>query len=95
MLQTFKIVHGKDDVNPADWFKMAAANERTTRATVDPLSMRIPAPRLEVRRNFFSQRVPKLWNGVPAAIKQAATTAGASTRKFGEHGTPMTAAVKA
>jgi hypothetical protein len=30
-----------------------------TRAAADPLNLRIPAPRLEVRKNFFSQRVPE------------------------------------
>jgi hypothetical protein len=55
MLQTFKIVKGKDDVKLETWFELVGARDRATRATADPLNMRIPAPRLEVRRNFFSQ----------------------------------------
>ena len=74
MLQAYKIVKGKDRVSKDTWFSMASENvNRVTRSAADPLSMRIPAPRLEVRRNFFSQRVPALWNKVPAQIREAET----------------------
>jgi hypothetical protein len=53
------------------WFKIASDKERVTRAAADPLNLRIPAPRLEVRKNFFSQRVPESWNKIPPALKQA------------------------
>jgi len=76
MLQVYKVLNKKDKVNSEHWFEMAAAGERHTRAAADPLNMRIPAARLEVRRNFFTQRVPRLWNGVPAALKSAKTVNG-------------------
>jgi hypothetical protein len=41
---------------------------------VDPLNQRIPAPRQEVRKNFFSQRVLESWNKTPLALKQATTS---------------------
>ncbi len=49
--------------------------ERVTRAAADPLNLWIPAPCLEVRKNFFSQRVPESWNKIPVAqaLKQATT----------------------
>ncbi len=66
------------------WFKMASDIERVTRAAADPLNLRIPALRLEVRKNFFSQRVPESWNKIPLALKQA-TTAKAFRNAYHKH----------
>jgi hypothetical protein len=73
MLQTFKILAGKDKVDKSTWFTMSSESDRVTRATADPLSIRIPANRLETRRQFFSQRVPDQWNKIPLEIRQAPT----------------------
>ena len=73
MLQVYKILTGKDKVNSEQWFEMMGDGDRVTRAAADPLNMRIPAPRLEIRRHFFTQRVPAEWNRVPAALKRAPT----------------------
>ena len=73
MQQVHRILVGKDKVRSETWFKMASDIERVTRAAADPLNLRIPAPRLEVRKNFFSQRVPECWNKIPQDLKQAAT----------------------
>ena len=75
MLEMYKILTGKDDVERDVLFSMAADQERATRATADQLNVLIPAARLEVRKQFFTQRVPKLWNAVPATLKQSATAA--------------------
>ncbi len=74
---------GKDKVKSETWFKMASDMERVTRAAADPLNLRIPAPRLEVRKNF-SQRVPESWNKIPPALKQA-TTAKAFRNAYQKH----------
>jgi hypothetical protein len=37
------------------------------------MNLRHQAARLEVRRNFFSQRVVENWNKVPTNIKMACT----------------------
>ena len=66
MIQTYKILKGVDKVEVGTWFEMVANTGRATRAAADPLNIRIPAPRLELRRNFFSQRVPGSWNAIPA-----------------------------
>jgi hypothetical protein len=73
MLQMHKILHKSDKVKSDGWFAMARDGERATRATADPFNVRIPAPRLEVRRHFFTQRAPESWNRVPPALKSAAT----------------------
>ena len=44
MLQTFKILAGKDKVDKSTWFTMSSESDRVTRATADPLSIRIPFP---------------------------------------------------
>jgi ribonuclease P/MRP protein subunit RPP40 len=71
MLQVYKILHGIDNVETNTWFEKVTSNGRATRAADDPLNLRIPAPRLDIRRNFFSQRTPKEWNNVPMAVKNA------------------------
>jgi ribonucleases P/MRP protein subunit RPP40 len=73
MVQVYKIVTGKDMVKKDTWFKGLGEGGRDTRASADPLNLRIPAPRLEIRRSFFSQRVPAQWNRIPAEIKAART----------------------
>jgi hypothetical protein len=71
MVQTFKIVTGKDLVKKETWFKSVTETGRPTRSAADPLNLRPQASRLEIRRNFFSQRVIEDWNNVPAELKQA------------------------
>jgi len=71
MVQTYKIVTSKDRVNSETWFKSVTVTGRATRSAADPLNLRPQASRLDVRRNFFSQRVIEDWNSIPAQIKQA------------------------
>jgi hypothetical protein len=71
MVQTYKIVTGKDLVNKETWFKSVTETGRPTRSAADPLNLRPQASRLEIRRHFFSQRVIEDWNKIPASLKQA------------------------
>ena len=73
MTQVYKVLNGKDKVSSDTWFASVAARERATRAAADPPNLRVPAPRLEVRKHFFTQRVPAEWKKIPAALKNAAT----------------------
>ena len=73
MLQTFKIVRGIDKVNSESWFQMAANAERATRSRDGLLNLKPRAARLEVRRNFFSNRVVDSWNQIPSEVKNART----------------------
>ncbi len=50
MLQVYKILHGIDKANIIE---RAAAADRTTKAAADPLNVKVPFARLEVRRNFL------------------------------------------
>jgi ribonuclease P/MRP protein subunit RPP40 len=69
MLQTFKILSGKEKVDPSSWFTMASDSERVTRQSADRLNIRPGTPRLDIRRYFYSQRVVDSWNSVPHDIK--------------------------
>jgi hypothetical protein len=71
MKQTFKILRGQDNVDKSSWFEMAASTGRVTRLAADPLNLKVPVAKLEVRKNFYSQRIPEAWNQIPAEIKQA------------------------
>ena len=93
MLQTYKILKGVDKVEKETWFDMAADGARHTRMTADPNNLKIPAARLDVRKHFFSQRVPEQWNKIPASLKQAKS---ASAFRFGyrAHRREVTAAAR-
>ncbi len=71
MVQTFKIVKGIDRVDHRTWFQLAADGGRATRSADFPLNLRQKAARLEIRRNFFSNRVIDNWNMIPSAVKNA------------------------
>ena len=71
MFETFKIMKGISKVNRATWFTCAAEESgRLTRLTADPLNLRVPATRLEIRKNFFSVRVCEQWNTLPSEVKR-------------------------
>ena len=76
LIQTFKIIHGLDDVKCETWFDLVGANPtRITRATNDPLNIIGRNPRCEIRKNFFSQRVIEKWNNLPSEAKTLPTIA--------------------
>ena len=64
MAMVYKVLTGKEQVDPTEWFSMAGEAARATRATADPL---------EVRQNFFTVRVTEQWNQVPTDIKNMRT----------------------
>ena len=57
LLQTYKILNTKEDVDPETWFKHVQADRGVrTRMTEGGVSLVQSRSRLEPRRNFFSQR---------------------------------------
>lgn len=72
MVQVFKIVHKHDNVDGAQWFQHVSREGYQTRAVADPLNLVQNRSRLDLRRNFFSQRVIEHWNRIPASLKMAA-----------------------
>ena len=39
----------------------------------DPLNVKVPFARLEIRRNFFAVRAANQWNRIPAELKAASS----------------------
>ena len=76
MAMAYKILTKKEDVDPADWFVMAAQATRVTRTAANPLIVTMKHGRLDIRRNFFSVRVTEDWNWVPSDIKKMITLEG-------------------
>ena len=74
MVQTNKIVRDVDNVDKDHWFTLRPEDgSHGTRAAQGGLSIIGKRSRLEVRRNFFSQRVVEGWNKLSLATKQAKT----------------------
>ena len=74
MIETWKILHRMEDVDPDNWFKMAASTcQHTARHTNAPLQISLPSARLEIRKNFFSVRCVNQWNPLPDKVKQVTT----------------------
>jgi hypothetical protein len=71
--QTFQILKGVDNVN-STWFTPASEEQvRVKRMAADPLNVRQQASRLDIRKQFYSQRVVDGWNKVPTDIKNSVT----------------------
>jgi predicted secreted protein len=63
-----KIMHGVGDIDSSEWFDKLSGSA-VTRARADPMNVKCKVSTLEIRRNFFSNRVINDWNAVPANIK--------------------------
>ena len=77
LIETYKILSGKSQVNHNTWFNLANENDWTanTRFKAGYLNLSLPtAPQSEIRRNLFSHCVVPIWNQLPDFIKQAETT---------------------
>ena len=71
-IETFKMLHGVTNVDPSLWFnKISHAEGPQTRLSTDPLALEIPPSRLDLRKNFFSVRVPQIWNSLPLSMRQS------------------------
>ena len=84
MIQTFKMIKRIDNINPDDFFcrtsthhnyptRQAARHDENT-LMCEPSYGLSPSPcNLEIRRNFFTQRVISSWNALLPSIKNALT----------------------
>ncbi len=74
MAMVHKIVHKQSGLEPETWFEMAGGR-RHTRSAADPLNIVLRRGRLEIRRQFFAERVIEDWNAIPNEIRGAESTA--------------------
>lgn len=74
MIQTYKIIHGHDDVCREEWFKLVPQDRaHMTRRAEGGLTLEATMSKTEARRNFFSQRVVNHWNNIPLEVRAAKT----------------------
>jgi hypothetical protein len=69
--EMYKIMSGKLAVDPNIWFKKVNRDGVLTRQAANPLNVKIPAARLELRKNFFSAHMCEKWNNLPSEIKNS------------------------
>jgi hypothetical protein len=68
------MIRGKEKLQRIPLFKHVEGGR--TRQYADNLNIKQDQARLEIRKNFFTQRIVKDWNAVPQEIKRAATVTG-------------------
>ena len=74
LIQTFKILKGFDNVNSNTWFSFVEpTHSRMTRHTSNPLNIQLKQARTEIRKNFFSVRIPEKWNSLPSEVRESKT----------------------
>ncbi len=74
LLQTFKILNKKEDVEPETWFRQLQADRGArTRMVGGGVSLALTRSRLELRRNFYSQRVVGPWNRLQGEVRLSKT----------------------
>ena len=75
MIETYKILTRKTDVNPDTWFTPMGSREgaASTRATTGHLNLARRQASSEIRQNQFSVRVVQPWNSLPEAVKTQET----------------------
>ena len=77
MIPTYKILTGKDKVVPGMLFGLPGDGLRTRLAAgVHPIRLQAVRPKLDIRRNTFSQRVVSTWNSLPDRLKEVLTVDG-------------------
>ena len=73
-IETFKMLNGFTRVNHEIWFSIMSRTEGAqTRLSSDPLALNSQLARLDLRKYYFSVRVPGIWNSLPLAVRQSTT----------------------
>ena len=71
-IETFKMLRGFTNVDNSTWLTLLSRQEGPqTRLSTDPLSLETKSARLDLRKHFFSVRVPPIWNALPLPIRQS------------------------
>ena len=72
LIQTFKIIRGYDKVEADTWFNLVGSEvARPTRLTAYKDNIIPKHSRMNLRQNFYSNRVANQWNSLPPDIKEA------------------------
>jgi hypothetical protein len=74
LAQIYKMVRGKEKLSRTEIFKHVSGGR--TRQDADELNLKQAHSRLDIRKNFFTQRVIKSLNAVPRDIKRSTNVTG-------------------
>ena len=76
IIQTFKIIRGTDNVNVDHWLSLLPENHANqTRRKARRLALKRPNAKLEIRKNFFSNRIVTMSKGLILKTRQQETVA--------------------
>ena len=67
LIQTWKILHRHNNVKEETWFQRAY--EGATRNTSSKMNLKSKEGKLDIRRNFYTIRVEKMWNKLLEHVK--------------------------
>jgi hypothetical protein len=70
----YKMIRGIEKLSRAELFKHV--NGGRTRQDADVLNLKQSQARLDVRKNFCTQRIIKDWNSIPSEAKNASNVTG-------------------
>ena len=70
MIQTYKFLNSVDNVDSTIWFQTVDSDRQNpTRLTSCPVNLVPKRSNLDIRKNFFSQRIVNKWNNLPSDVK--------------------------
>ena len=72
-IEVFKHVRGFLDVETDALFRTAITEQPKTRHQRSFMPLKVPRANLDLRKNFFSLRGARLWNGLPSTIRKSGT----------------------
>ena len=78
LIQVYRTMNGVDNVDPGIWFSMAEERDGAMATRQARGFMNVQGSHwtrgegnLEIRKNFWSQRVAEQWNSLPSEVKAA------------------------
>ena len=72
-IQCFKTVNGYGDIDPNAWFRFVRDRHDVDTRNHEADNMVLEKCRLNVRKNFFVNRIVKDWNDLPMEVRRASS----------------------
>ena len=74
LIQCFKTMNGHGDIDPNTWFNFIRDRHDVHTRQHEANNLCADKCRLNVRKNFFVNRITNDWNDLPAEVKNATST---------------------
>jgi len=75
LILTYRIIFGLVDVCMSDYFQLVSSYGIRSITRGNPFKLSVNYCRINKRKNFFSERVVKVWNSLPPSIVDFASLA--------------------